>query len=198
MGILNFFRKKSKKEERIVLADKPEFLECDTIRLVYVGLADYINRYTDERKIGETWGVTCPFKIPKGMTIENACKVISYLSEKVEREYGIEPASEKSVCSVNKILKDFGFKKLVEYNHGHFHAVSNYHYGTIDDDFCKQIDGVVDLFTFSGEKLFKRSVMYDRYFNWFTEGVTKEEVDEIYKNLGNATLDQQVEAKRKF
>ena len=47
------------------------------------------------------------------------------------------------------------------------------------------IEGVTDLYTVGGDfNIFKKSDLHDEYFDWFTEGVTEEELTEIYKKIG--------------
>ncbi|MBO5884183.1 MAG: hypothetical protein J6Q51_00125, partial [Clostridia bacterium] len=41
-----------------------------------------------------------------------------------------------------------------------------------------------DLFTVGGDfKVFKRTELHDRYFDWFTENVTEQEIIDIYKKI---------------
>ena len=57
------------------------------------------------------------------MNLKDVCKVVSFLSELVEKDKTIEPASEASVHIVGTYLKHLGFDKLsendVEYSHRH-------------------------------------------------------------------------------
>ena len=46
------------------------------------------------------------------------------------------------------------------------------------------MDGVVDLFTVEGFNHFKNSDLYDRYFNWYEEATSQEEIQAIYDKLG--------------
>lgn len=156
------------------------------IRLIYVSFEKFPG-YDGRTKLGQTYGISSPFRLPESMTIDDACKVVSFLSEKVEKENNIEPASENSVAKVSGILTDYGFDKIEGYAHGHFHAVQEYSYG---DEIVgnAHINGIVNLFTVGGDfKLFKKSNLYDDYFNWFTENVTKEEIKEIF---GKVVIDE--------
>lgn len=153
------------------------------IRLIYVGFEKFTRYGTNDTMLGKTYGVSSPFTLPEGMTIEQACKVISYLSEKVENENNIGPASEKSVAKVSGILTDYGFVKNEGFPHGYFHIVQEYpEDGKIIGE--QPINGVIDLFTVGGDfELFKKSNLYDRYFDWFADGVTKKEIKEILGNV---------------
>ena len=163
------------------------------IRLYYVALERFTRYGSSEIKLGETYGISSPFRLPHGMSYKDACKVVSYLSEKVEKENNLEPASESSVAMVSKILPSYGFERIEGMEKGHYHAVSDYKpFYKIKADYfpaCKKIDGVVDLFTVGGHfKVFKKTDLNDRYFDWFTEGVTKQEIENIYKTIGQDCL----------
>ena len=155
------------------------------IRLIYVYFEKFTRYGTTQKMLGKTYGVSSPFTLPKGMEIEDACKVVSFLSEKVENENNIEPASENSVAKVSQILTDYGFVKNEGYYHGHAHEVEEPSVYLISTrNFANPINGVVDLFTVGGDfELFRKSDLNDRYFNWFTEGVTKQEIEEIFKKV---------------
>ena len=105
------------------------------------------------------------FTLPNNMAKEDAFKVLSYLTDYIEKEDDINIGSLKSVRTLDAVLglERFGFRKVR----------------------CGDNALVVDLFTVAGRSLlFKRSEYYDRYFNWYTEGVSKEEVQEIYGKIG--------------
>ena len=107
-----------------------------------------------------------PFKLPSGMTKEDAFKVLSYLTDYIEKDNNIAPASFKSVRILDDILniERLGFKR-------------------IDTNLSSDSSDVINLFTISGRiRLFKKHKLYNKYFEWYKEGVTKEDVVEIYKN----------------
>lgn len=128
--------------------------------------------YVDYHRIGEGYGYHHnnvgvidwpfkPFKLPNGMTREEGFKVLSYLTDFIEKRDDIEPCSFTSVRVLNDVLdlERFGFTRVLE----------------------KDDDKIVELFTVSGRLLlFKRSKLYPKYFEWYTEGVTLEEVTDIY------------------
>lgn len=199
---VNLVELQKQREENMTLGDKSILAKADytkripTIRLYYVAFNKF-NRYgTGYTYIGQTYGISSPFRLPHGMTIEDACKVVSYLSEKVERENDLEPASEKSVAMVSNELTKYGFERVESKEHGHYHAVSEYipfhNIRAKCFPICEKIDGVVDLFTVGGDvKLFKKSDLHDRYFDWFTAGISKDEVIDIYDQIG-IDLDEDV------
>ncbi len=138
----------------------------DTYRLYYLNY-HRINEYEGNRSnnVGVLDFPLSPFKLPEGMSREDAFKVLSYLTDDVERQPGIEPFSLKAVKTLNGILdlERFGFKKVKE----------------------KDEDKILNLFTLTGRiLLFKNSKLYPKYFEWYTEGVSKEEVQKIYAKLG--------------
>ena len=185
---VNIAEEMKKREENMELREVSILAAADytkkfpRIRLMYVRLEKF-NRTGDGNKVGASFGVSSPFIIPKGMKIEDACKIISYLSLKVERENNIEPASEDSVALVSKLLEDYYFDKCEgKSKPGHYHSVSEYHpLSKVRTIFDEQIEGVTDLMTIDGDdKLFKKSVLSKRYFDWFSENVSEEEIKDIY------------------
>ena len=105
------------------------------------------------------------FKMPEGMSREDGFKVLSYLTDFIEQRPDIKPCSMKSVNTLDEILKleRFGFDRDVEPN-----------------------ENVIDLFTVDGRVLLfkKNHELYSKYFNWYMENVSKEEVEAIYQKCG--------------
>lgn len=170
-----------------ILASADYTKRIPTIRLMYVALSKYQAYGSDEYKVGQSYGISSPFRLPADMSMEDACKVVSYLSEKVERENPVEPASNNSVALTSHLLEKYGFSKVETNEKGYHHAVSKYSTsGKIKLPFhaCEEIEGVTDLMTVGGDfKLFKRTDLSNRYFDWFTEGVKYEEIEDIYKKI---------------
>lgn len=105
-----------------------------------------------------------PFMLPNGMTREEGFKVLSYLTDFIEKRKEIEPCSLESVRILDGVLdlERFGFTRI------------NTQLPTDSAD-------VINLFTVSGRiLLFKKSELYSKYFEWYTKGVTLEEVENIY------------------
>lgn len=129
-------------------------------RLYYVNYHRIGSRY-GQSGIGMIDWAFDPFTLPEGMTREEAFKVLSYLTDFIEKREDIELGSFASVKMLNSILylERFGFKKVKE------------------EDESK----ILDLFTINGRvALFKQSSMYQRYFEWYSKGVSREEVEAIY------------------
>ena len=153
---------------------------ADKIRLVYVSIESF-HMTGSGQKTGKTFGVSSPFVLPKGVSLEESFKIVSYLTEKVERENDIEELSEQSVVLVSHLLENYGFKKVETSNKGHYHSIEEYRmFGKIDTEECKEIEGCVDLFTIRSSKHdFKRTSLKDRYFDWFTPKIKDHEINAI-------------------
>ena len=104
------------------------------------------------------------YQLPQGMSMQDAYKVVSYLSEYIEKVKKIPEASCKSVNETDALLGEYFFTKL---------------------DRDNDTTPFIDLFTVGGNtKLFDKSRYASQYFEWFTEGVSTREVREIYRKLG--------------
>lgn len=102
-----------------------------------------------------------PFMLPIGMTREEGFKVLSYLTDFIEKRNDVEECSLKSVRTLDGVLdlERFGFKRVDETDE----------------------NKILNLFTVSGRLLlFKKSELYNKYFEWYIENVTLEEVISIY------------------
>ena len=139
----------------------------DIYRLYYIEFHRFAGQYGGpDENVGV---VNCPFKpfmFPEGMSREDGFKVLSYLTDFIEKQQNLNPCSYDSVYALNSVLdlERLGFRRI------------NAH---IDD--CD----VIDLFTVSGRVLlFKKSSHYEKYFEWYTEGVTFAEIQAIYAKCG--------------
>ena len=166
------------------------FEKSPQIRLIYFAI-NQCNDCAGNVKINQSFGMSSPFASPKGMNIEDTCKIVSYLSEKVEKTYNLEPASLKSVQMVSGLLEKYGFVKIGGYWHGVLHGtVFNYNEAVKLSAPIKRVynytkdDNYVDLFSVGGDfDLFKNTPLYHRYFNWFVKNVSEEDIKNIYNNL---------------
>jgi len=131
-------------------------------RLYYVNyhrIREYDGR--NDNNIGVIDWRCKPFMLPKGMTREEGFKVLSYLTDFIEKRDDTEPCSLKSVRTLDGVLdlERFGFTRINE-----------------DDE-----NKILNLFTVSGRLLlFKRSELYPKYFEWYVKNVTLSEVKKIY------------------
>lgn len=127
----------------------------------------YINYHNINREPGGMidW-LYKPFELPNGMSREDGFKVLSYLTDFIEKRDDVDEASWKSVGTLDGVidLERFGFKRL---------------------NFVPSKEEVIDLFTVSGRiRRFKESEYYSTYFNWYTPNIAKEEVEKIYQKCG--------------
>ncbi len=111
------------------------------------------------------------FTLPNGMSREDAFKVLSYLTDFIEKDAKLEPCSFQSVQVLNSVLdlKRLGFYKIKE--------------KVKDED-------IIDLFTITGRiALFKKDEHYPKYFEWYQENVTLQDVRDIYHKIGRDFYD---------
>lgn len=177
MGIKDYINKKTASKGANIVNDR-------RIRMVYANMFHRDAQYSDLPKLSQEYYISATYRLPKNMTLGEACKVVSYLSEKIEKEDELIPASVASVMLTSESLEGVGFKKLHDDNEGFRNVESIY-----DPDYpaymsyCPAEKGVVDLFTVANMNTFKKTQLMKRYFEWFTPNITKEEIEEIYKNL---------------
>ena len=165
-------------------ADNNTTLSADKIRLIYVAIEKYNSRLDGRDKLGTIYNSSSPFKLPEGMTMQEAYKVISYISELMERTYDKEPASSDSVALTSYALADYGFEKIEGYQKGYSHSTEEY-IGKGKSIKETIIPATMDLYTVGGDfAQFKKSNLYKKYFDWFTENVSQEEVQSIYDRIG--------------
>ncbi len=133
--------------------------------------------YINYHRIGEHYGeaghnvgvIDWPFKpfmLPEGMSREDGFKVLSYLTDYIEKRLNLSPCSHRSVSTLESVLdlERLGFRRIN---------------ADVDDS------EVIDLFTVSGRLLlFKNSEHYPKYFEWYTEGITFDEIKAIYDKCG--------------
>lgn len=173
--LLGTMNKKNSAIKEVILEEFPIAIG-DIYRL------HYIKYYTFGKKYGysiqELINWPCEaFYLPKGMKKEDAFKVISYLTDRVEEIESIEQASLKSVCKTDELLEleELGFTRAKRPS---------------DDE------SVISLFTIDGDfEKFKESKHYPRYFEWYTPNVSKEEVERIYSLCGIKFNDLQFDQK---
>lgn len=202
MGFFDIFKKKDTEIKDMIslkeIVNKGD--KFNAIRLIYLSYNKYTDYATREKKLGQTYGVSSPMLIPHGINIEEACKIVSYLSEKIERENDLEPACERSVALTSQILQEYGFLKMKGFNHGHYHVTGKFPRRKAGTALLssEKIDGVVDLITVAGNPiLFKQSEIYNRYFDWFTGKVSETEIRYIYEKAG-INLDEMLQKTREF
>ena len=115
------------------------------------------------------------------MDIKAACKLISYLSDKIEKENNLEECCWESVARVSHKLKEYGFKKVEGIDPISYHSTGSYFPFVKEEIPCdKPIDGCVDLFTINGNpRLFGKTDLKKRYFNWYSKGIKEREINDL-------------------
>lgn len=133
-------------------------------------------------KLGKTYFQTETFVAPDGMDFEDACKVISYLSDKLEHEQDLAAATPQSLKAIQKILPSYGFKRVYPWTQHFTNWVSDYNRWPNIDDFEREDQhNIVPLYAIGGDiNFFKRSNLNREYFEWFTPNVSLEDVLNIY------------------
>ena len=153
----------------------------------------YRLHYVGYHRIGEGYGCRKnnigvinwqfkPFMLPKGMTREEGFKVLSYLAYFIKKNEYIVRASFKSVELLDSILDlgKLGFPRIDETIELLDNVLNLERLGftRVDE---KDENKILDLFAVYGRPLlFKNSNLYPKYFEWYTENITKEEVESIY------------------
>ncbi len=113
------------------------------------------------------------FCLPDGMSYADAFKVLSFLSEYVERKHNLPECCSTTIKEVQKLLPQFGFV-------------------IVDDPNVE----CTDLFTVNGNyHLFNRTAYAKEYFDWFTKNVSWQQVQEIYQKLNLPLNFEEPEAK---
>ena len=149
--------------------------DINMIRLVYVE----IGSSRSYGRFGVTIGASSSFVLPEGMNLKDACKVISYLSEKVEKQYNLEPGCKESLARVSRILENYGFKKTGMHTQNYLHMLMQVGFmGKINIP-LSEVEGCANLYTVAGMDLFRRTNLYNDYFEWFTENVKESEFNQI-------------------
>lgn len=138
----------------------------DIYRLYYINYHRIGEGYTTNKdNIGIIDWPFKPFLLPQKMSRKDGFKVLSYLIDYIERTFALKECSREGVALLDEALnlERLGFRR-------------------INIDVAKSIDDIADLFTVAGRVgLFKKSAHYPRYFEWYTENVTLEEVKAIYR-----------------
>lgn len=188
MGIFDIFKKKNKEFVAKNTIDNIKYKDSYlTIRLISVSYEKFTSHESHSKKIGQTYFVSAPMITPKRMDIKDVCKIVSYISQTNKNELGINPISKESADLTSSILINYGFDAYKGFQQGYFRAVSDYSPFKTGKNFLKfnEISNNIDLITFSGNtELFKKSDLYDRYFDWQTPSVTLKDVFEIYGKYG--------------
>lgn len=130
-------------------------------RLYYVNYHRIGENYCKSSNIGMIDWPCKPFMLPNNMTREEGFKILSYLTDFIEKRDDIDYGSLSSVRMLDDVLdlERFGFTRVEEQDE----------------------DKILNLFTIDGRVgLFRKHKLYPQYFEWYTSNVTLEEVKNIY------------------
>ena len=170
-------------------------LQNRTIRMIYISMGKHYNPYQGEYMFEKELAVLPHYLIPDGLSLQEACEVLSYLSNRIEQDNNIEPASLTSVKSVCKVLSKYGFKKIEDNKSDYYHSHITYEWNPLNKEqysSISEIDGVTDIITYrADDKIFKKSDMAERYFDWYTEDVSQHRFKELINKISNLNIDEQ-------
>lgn len=159
----------------------------NAIRLVYLSVEKFKDKY-GFTMIGHSMGLGKWFKIPEGMDENQAYKVASYILESVA-ENKENLFTYENMEKVNEKLKQMNFVEIDDYWSGCISGSALAASGSIEfpmsyRQFINKGGSSNNLLFIGGDKeLFKWSVLKEKQFEWFEKGITKEQIEEIYKNV---------------
>ena len=218
MGLFNYFKNKKKeqlpliarvnldelkkqKEEQIknsevsILGAENYSKHLPKIRLCYIACNKIDQNDTNESHLEIIYYATRHFCLPKHMELNDAYKVISYLTEKIAKNNHIKQPSAKCVEVVGNFLCRYGFEVIDNELHGPVYSVKPYKpfvnikIASSISPISKKSENSIDLFSIGGDaKIFQRTDMYNKYTPWYIQGVTKQEIEDIYKKINKQNL----------
>ena len=165
----------------------------DKIRLCYVSVESMKTADSENPFLDINYGTTCVYKLPKGMSLEDAHRVVSYIVSQNMKTYKIDAFTQDAVKYAGAKLKDFGFEKLSQsepdFNNAYMFSEydsSKYSYKIETNDVVKtDIPGVTDLLTIGGDQfLFMDSDLESKAYPWFRVNSKFKDIKNIYDNLG--------------
>ncbi len=121
----------------------------------------FVNKHYDLLNKTKSEQVYEPFLLPKGMKKQDAFRVLSYLGQYIEKNSNSSDGISMKVATLDSVLERYGFLRF---------------------DFPTAF--VVDLFAVDDSMKFRKSEYYSKYFEWYIPNVSRDEVVEIYKNIG--------------
>lgn len=175
MGIMDYLKQKKKSTMTPIdilreKAELPKKEECNcvfcqnsddikNIKLVFVQLEDYTHEPSNTKMIKGIVNQSPVYKIPQGMTLEEATRVLSYVNELIESNFEIDYDSMECQKLVQKYLPNYGFEiatketeemqkqrlndiNEISYHHGSNSSQQEYKYNK--DDMSTQITKVDD------------------------------------------------------
>ena len=210
MGLFDIFKSSSKRKvEKVsgeqLMNEKTERFESKNtknnnqkkedgkIRLCYVSVELMKTADSENPFLDINYGTTCVYKLPKGMSLEDAHRVVSYIVSQNMKTHKIDAFTQDAVKYAGAKLKDFGFEKISQsepdFNNAFMFSeydLSKYSYKIETNDVVKtDIPGVTDLMTIGGDQfLFMDSDLESKAYPWFRTNSKFEDMKKIYDRLG--------------
>jgi hypothetical protein len=157
-------------------------VESNQIRLIHLGLNLYDSGYKGKKILTHEYFASSPFHIPEGLSMEDALKVISYLSSHTPDGQRVKPLS--NIFLVNDQLEDFGFTRINLIQNERTKTTQRYDgiiLPTIEIDTHIDLPEVIDIITTSDKKIFQKTSLAKKYFDWYIPNINAQDIDEIYK-----------------
>ena len=157
------------------------------IRLVYFS-ADKFKDNNDDFRLLKNFGLSDPFIIPNEISFEDACKIVSFLSEQIADKISITDFYPTIINFVASELPKYGFIKINNHWSG-FASNTTYDYPSASklphhwNTYYNKSNLGTNLFFVDGNfELFKEnSKMFNDYFEWF---IPNQSIDDI-KRINN-------------
>lgn len=133
---------------------------------------------------------TRTLEFPQGMTLEEGIKVISYVYNNTKKLDKWEFFTKEDLQGIEGLyktifdLEEYGFSRNDECKlQNTYGVIPKREIGKVHIDNWNK-EGVKTLFIIEGDfNLFKKTEFYEEYFPWLQEGVTQEEIQDIYNHL---------------
>lgn len=159
------------------------------IRLVYFSASKLEDNNSDTR-LSKEFGLSDPYIIPNGISLDDACKIISYLSEQAAESVSVFNLYPKIIKTVTSQLSKYGFKKIGGHWSG-FASNITYDYPSatqtpkIWNSYYNKSNLGTNLFFVDGDfKIFESNKnMQKDYFEWFMPGQNSDDLKRIEEDM---------------
>ena len=126
--------------------------------------------------------------VPSNMELKDVCNLVSYLSIECEKNSGFFECDPRAVVLVQEELIKRGFIPNKKDKGSYYHSTHRYvplkKYNL--DEALPEIEDCLDLFIVDGNsKLFNKTTLNDRYFDWYNESVSKADVTKFLNRTNN-------------
>ena len=133
------------------------------VRIRYVHVSEIIKKKSPTLTSREL--TLNKIRIPEGFSMADALKTISYVVNQVSKK--LNENKNGLICC--QLTHD---------------CLSQYHFTPVEEN-KKKKENFVDIYFVDGiVSVFPNSKYYDDYFDWYQNSVTRDEIQQIYKNAG--------------